>query len=125
MPTTTEIARLAAAINLLRPDWPTASITTLVTTKHAARPLRDLAVALAWVAADPDSRTPARINDPGPWWVAPGEPSRAAPADNRACPTCGHFHRPDEGHYRRDQNATTRGAALARVFMTAEEEPPW
>lgn len=81
MPTTTELERLAAAANALRPDWPTRSVLTTLTRDHAHRAYRDLAVALAWVAADPDTKTPARLAESGPWWAATegGEPTRLPP----------------------------------------------
>lgn len=65
----TEAARLAAAVNVLRPDWPTASLTTYLAA-HIHRPLRDVAVALVWVASDPDTKTPKRMDEAGPWWGA-------------------------------------------------------
>lgn len=64
-----ELARLAAAINVLRPDWPTPSLQTFLG-QHLHRPLLDVAVALTWVATDPDTKTPARLNEAGPWWQA-------------------------------------------------------
>ena len=66
-----EIERLAAMGNSLRPDWPLASLKTLLT-KHelARRPRRDVAVALAWVACESATKTPARILEAGPWWLA-------------------------------------------------------
>lgn len=30
-----------------------------------------VAVAAVWVATDPDTQTPARLAEPGPWWAAP------------------------------------------------------
>lgn len=64
--------RIAAAVSMLRPDWPAGSILTVMT--HPSldhRPLPDLAVALVRAALDPDTRTPARITQPGPWWDQP------------------------------------------------------
>lgn len=75
----TEIARIAAAGNALRPDWPVASLVTLLNRPALVnRPRRDVAVALAWIAAESDTKTPARILGPGPWWravVAEDQPS--------------------------------------------------
>lgn len=68
--TKTEAARLAAAVSILRPDWPTASLQTFIDTHLAHRPLRDAAVALTWTATDPDTKTPARVLEAGPWWTA-------------------------------------------------------
>lgn len=65
-----ELARLAAAINVLRPDWPITSLQTFLANGHHHRPLRDVAVALTWIATDPDTHSPGRLNEPGPWWHA-------------------------------------------------------
>lgn len=80
MATPIEIARLAAAGNVLRPDWPTASLQTCLT-RHTHRPYHDLAVALVYVATDPASKTPARLNENGPWWriTATGQETHLPP----------------------------------------------
>ena len=78
----TEIQRIAAAMNAARPDWPASSVATLIRTKLANRPRRDVFVALAWVASEADSKTPARVLESGPWW-------RAAAAEESAS---GHHH---------------------------------
>lgn len=70
MASKTEIARLAAALNRLRSDWPASSVLTYLQREHAARPWRDLAVAATWVACDLSSITPARLGENGPWWAA-------------------------------------------------------
>jgi hypothetical protein len=70
MSTPIELARIAAAVNLLRPDWPISSVQTLLENHHSSRPFHDLAVAAVWVATDPDSKTPARLTEAGPWWAA-------------------------------------------------------
>jgi hypothetical protein len=70
MPSANELQRLAAAANQLRPEWPVRSLLTLLTRNHSARSYRDLAVALAWVACDPSTKTPERLAQPGPWWLA-------------------------------------------------------
>ncbi len=64
----TEIARIAGAVNHLRPDWPNASIYTFIARELSARAYRDVAVAMAWIAADPKSDTPRRVLEAGPWW---------------------------------------------------------
>jgi len=66
-----EIDRIAAAINRLRPDWPAASLRTLLSGPALRdRPRRDVAVAMTWVACDSATLTPARILEAGPWWKA-------------------------------------------------------
>ncbi len=65
-----EAERIAAAINALRPDWPRKSIQTLILTKLGHHTRRDICVALAWVACEPNTSTPARVIEAGPWWKA-------------------------------------------------------
>ena len=65
-----EAGRIAAAMHELRPDWPTASIKTLILKRLGEKPRRDVAVALAWVACESNSAKPARVCEPGPWWHA-------------------------------------------------------
>lgn len=97
-----EISKLAHALNELRPDWPISSLTTWLNNHLSKRPYRDAAIACVWVALDmkPDgsweSRTLARVLEPGPWWRAadPGSEGRVArrnPRPDEACPQCGGF----------------------------------
>jgi hypothetical protein len=66
-----EISRIAAAISDLRPDWPAASIRSLLNRPELKNRLRrDVAVALTWVACEADTKTPARVIEAGPWWRA-------------------------------------------------------
>lgn len=84
-----EIGRLAGAINALRPDWPIASLATLIRTKLAHRPRRDIAVALAWVACESASDKPARVLEAGPWWKAvavDGKAFNGPPRREEDCP---------------------------------------
>lgn len=89
--------RIAAAVNCLRPDWPAASILTLIGNHYRHRPYRDIAVAFTWIAADHNSRTPGRIREDGPWWQAIAverggqEPTRApSPRAHETCNIDGH-----------------------------------
>lgn len=66
----TEAHRLAGAINQLRPDWAIASLATWIRNNLTDRAYRDAAVALTWVACDPETTTPARVLENGPWWKA-------------------------------------------------------
>lgn len=88
-----EIERIAAAMHELRPDWPTASLRTLITKQLSHKPRRDVCVALAWVACESASATPARVlNEHGPWWRAAAidESGPAKTYDrNATCATCG------------------------------------
>ena len=80
--------RLAAAGNALRPDWPVKSIMTALL-DHRDRAYRDVAVALAYIATDPDTRTPARLKESGPWWSAVATQSRGCRTTFRATRTRG------------------------------------
>jgi hypothetical protein len=88
-----EITRIAAAIHELRPDWPAASLRTLIAKHMANKPRRDVMVALSWVACESGTSTPGRVLEAGPWWKAAGIESGTAvqePFDrNHACGTCG------------------------------------
>jgi len=91
-----EISRIAAAISDLRPDWPAASLRTLMKNPELkSRPRRDVAVALAWIACEADSKTPKRVLEAGPWWRAAAveNPSTAKgpPKAEEACPIHGGF----------------------------------
>lgn len=93
----TEADRIAAATNALRPDWPLASLRTLLRRPDLMRrPRRDVAVALAWVACDSKTATPARVVESGPWWKAAaiesGESGPSHPKPTEACTTCGRRH---------------------------------
>jgi hypothetical protein len=82
-----EIGRIAAAANALRPDWPLASLRTLLNKPELVnRPRRDVAVALAWVACETQTKTPARVLEAGPWWQATNTEGRARTSFNVACP---------------------------------------
>ncbi len=68
--TDTEVSRLADSAAALRPDWPARSIRAYLSARMRDRAFADVAVALACVAADPASQTPARLDEAGPWWAA-------------------------------------------------------
>jgi hypothetical protein len=77
-----EAERIAAAMHHLRPDWPAASLRTLINKNLINRPRRDVAVALAWVACEAATATPARVLEAGPWWKAAGIEGTTAHRDN-------------------------------------------
>lgn len=66
MLTRVEGERLADAIHRLRPDWRTSSLFTFIE-RRKTRPYLDLALELVFVALDPRTETPARIDQDGPW----------------------------------------------------------
>ena len=86
MPSDTELERLAAMGNALRPEWPTKSLLTHLRNQHAARAYRDLAVALAYIATDPKTLTPARLAENGPWWRTTEEQTRTPVGRRIPCP---------------------------------------
>lgn len=133
----TEVERLAAMANALRPDWPVRSLCTLIAADHQHRAYRDVAVALAWIATDTATVTPKRMSEAGPWWIA----TRAAGSDATdhrfvRCPEPGHGSFPAsncsacrsedlEGTHPRSLEPTPapvrdtyrRGAAAARAVL--------
>lgn len=88
-----EAQRIAAAMHELRPDWPTSSLLTLIRKNLIDKPRRDVTVALAWVACESNSHTPARVLESGPWWKAvgiEGATTHRQPFDPRqTCNVCG------------------------------------
>lgn len=115
------IQRLAAMANALRPDWPVKSLATFIGGNLRARTYREAAVALAWVACDPETETPKRMLENGPWWQASRAqagtvsviPTRCGehPAHRAAtCPECDAASRGDA-----QQGAATVRAKLAEA----------
>lgn len=140
-----DLQRLAAAAHALRPDWPIKSLLTYLHAQHVGRPYRDLAVALAWVAADTATKTPKRLEQAGPWWDAAvaGDATRAAtptrPADTSftslRCEKCGFLvvrHQRPDGEWVGELHTCGRvadaheGAARARAEIqpTVRYEKP-
>ena len=96
-----EVQRLARSINLIRPDWPVPSLETFIRRREHMAPL-DLHLQLVYVAHDPKTTTPARIDQHGPWkYLLVGPRNHAGVQyrypDLRDCRTCGkpqaHPHR--------------------------------
>jgi hypothetical protein len=120
----TDTTRLAAIINCIRPDWPQASLTTAIAKHHSHRPFRDVLIALAWVAADPNTATPARVLEHGPWWDAVAAGNNQAPAtatndrlDGRC--KCGSWVVRGEPHQCARLGDPHTGAAAARAALHA------
>lgn len=117
----TEAERLAAMANQLRPDWPIPSLLTFLA-HHKARAYRDLAVALAWIATDPATENPGRLNENGPWWRATQAQEGTFVGRSMRCPD-----HPTEtaGRCQPCERAATEGvdhaahAAAARKTLTA------
>jgi len=119
-----EIERIADAMNRLRPDWPVRSLRTLLSKPAlATRARRDVTVALAWVACESGTATPARVLENGPWWRAAaveGALVNRHPKPADACHTCGREFTPnccDEPSQRPAPGDYTDGAAYARKLL--------
>ena len=85
---------IAKAVSYLRPDWTETSLYSLLSNLPAARrdlPARDVMLALAWIAYDPETREPGRLKADGPWWHIAEQAARTQPAPEhlitRWCPT--------------------------------------
>lgn len=99
-----EAARIAAAMNAARPDWPLRQLTTLLKDQRIAnRPRRDVFVALAWVASEQNSASPYRVIEAGPWWKAAGIEGSAKVRDvvepGERCSVCSHRREFCEANY--------------------------
>jgi hypothetical protein len=118
----TEAARLAAAINALRPEWPAQSLLTFIGQNLQSRAYRDAVVALAWVAADPQSVTPARVLENGPWWKATQAQAGTVSAIAMRCPDhpaeCAWDCKPCS------EDVADISAGLARVRAAMKDAPP-
>lgn len=62
-----EIQRMARSVNLIRPDWPVGSLETFIRRRADHMTPIDLHLQLVYVAHDPATTTPARIDQLGPW----------------------------------------------------------
>jgi hypothetical protein len=127
--TDTEVSRLADSVTGLRPDWPGRSVRAFIAAHLRDRTFADVAVALAVVAADPASETPARVLEPGPWWLATraNRPTDATfvpgPGDDPACRRPGHEHE-RQASCRLCRAEQLAGDVDAPTFGTAPEPRP-
>ena len=99
MATDNELSRLADMAATLRPEWPARSVRTILARDHRDRAYADLAVALAALATDPATKTPARLAEHGHWWLATrhlaGRSEVVEVGPGRGTPRCdqpGHEH---------------------------------
>lgn len=88
-----EIDRISASMNMLRPDWPKQQLRTLLKDERITdRPRRDVCVALSWIACEPNSHTPYRVLEAGPWWRAAGTDATTSKREkvepNERCSIC-------------------------------------
>ena len=136
MATINELERVAAMAVALRPDWVLQSVLTNLKANHGTRPFRDLAVAVAWIATDPDTLTPGRLLEAGPWWAATTPKAEGAKGTrgNGICDRCRYPHpvgqscdvrRSDIDHdspARQAHIQQARAAALAAAHGTTEQQ---
>lgn len=94
-----EIERIAAAFHTLRPDWPAASLRTMLTKRAAHMPRRDVCVMLAWIACEPASATPARMFETGPWKRAAAVEGEQSPRNPRPGEVCHACSKPEQHPY--------------------------
>ncbi|MDA8438694.1 MAG: hypothetical protein M0Z51_07515, partial [Propionibacterium sp.] len=71
-----EIGRVAVAVHALRPDWPAESLRTFISNREtrsgiriADKSMRDVMLALTWVALDRRTQVPTRLLEGGEWWL--------------------------------------------------------
>lgn len=134
-----QVQRIARAINLIRPDWPVPSLETFIRRHEHMAPV-DLHLQLVYVAHDPKTTTPARIDQHGPWkYLLTGPREQTVTyryTDPRDCRTCnqpeskctrdGHEYAPAFNGLDRatpDQRAAVKAAAqqLARPLPKKNE----
>lgn len=122
----TEAARLASAINALRPEWPTQSLLTFIRDKLSHRAYRDAAVALTWAACDPTTLTPARVLEAGPWWNATTAQGATVSAISHHCPIPGHGDQKawDCKHCADEVADAAAGLAKVRAELARAPRPP-
>lgn len=80
-----EIEAIAAAVSIIRPKWYQSSLTTLLA-KLRHRPARQVALALVYLAYDPDVESPGLLLHDGPWWsvASIAEPTYVPPTQAEA-----------------------------------------
>lgn len=89
-----EVQRMARSVNLIRPDWPVGSLETFIRRHENSMTPLDLHLQLVYVAHDPKTTTPARIDQHGPWkYLLVGPRDNEGPqyryTNPRDCSTCG------------------------------------
>lgn len=113
-----EAERIAAVVNLVRPDWSTSLLMTVLgddRMKH--RTYADAIVAMVAMAADTTSKRPGRIHENGRWWMtvtAMAPPTSYHEVTDSDCLTCGHAKfahplSPTDPHQWEPQHARTKG----------------
>lgn len=66
-----EAERIAAAVNIIKPEWRVGLIMAVLGDERIrSRSYADVLIAMTALAVDPTSQRPGRIHEPGPWWRA-------------------------------------------------------
>ena len=85
-----EAEQIADAITAIRRDWLRTSLLTILG-RHQHRSARDVHLALVWIAYDPDTKTPGRIDADGPWWGITRTAGVPAASADPKCPRHGQW----------------------------------
>lgn len=110
--TAARLLSLAALVQTIRPEWDTAGIlAALRTCGH--RPLPLLSLASVQLALDPQTLTPNRLSQAGPWW--PAEPAPVRRPELRSVSELPPLPPADP-------ERTKRGLALARAALASARE---
>lgn len=86
-----EAEAIASAVSIIRPAWLQSSLTKMLF-KLQHRPARQVALALVYLAYDPEVESPGLLLKDGPWWSVASltEPTYTPPAGNEpVCPIHG------------------------------------
>lgn len=124
-----EAEQVASAITMIRPDWLRTSLVTLLA-KHQHRPARDVMLALTWVAFDPETKKPGRINEEGPWWAITRTAGLTETPTPPGAAYCTPHHRPQpcqecsSHHPVEPQVARQRIAEIRAQIRTARHKEP-
>ena len=111
-----DIQRIAVSVHQIRQQWPVESLKTFIRNRADRMTPLDLHLQLIYVAHDPATTTPARIDQHGPWkYLLTGPREQQGPdyrySDPRDCTTCG---RPERA-CRKD------GHEYAPIFLRDEQ----
>ncbi|VXC07640.1 hypothetical protein [Aeromicrobium sp. 9AM] len=90
----TEAQRIAAVVNLLRPEWSTGLLMKVLgDDRMIRRPYADALIALTACAVDSTTKQPGRVHENGTWWAAVSAANPKGPQYRQArpgyCVICG------------------------------------
>lgn len=85
-----EAQRIAAAINILRPEWSTKLLMMVLGDERMIRrPYADALIALTVCALDNNTIKPGRVHELGPWWAVASAASRTGSSRSYITPKPG------------------------------------